>query len=590
MCAAFIEKSPRLVWARGVRIRVLAVVACVIPSALGGFFGYEQWRSSNRSSEPFFSNLGTHTWPITTSSPLAQRYFDQAMAFLSGFNREEAIRSFQAAVANDPKCAMAYWGIALAHGPDINYPAVGKERGHAAWEALAKACGLARNVTDEEKRLIEALGERYDDPMPDDDLELRRAYAQAMLEVHDSFPENPDIGALTVEALFVASPMPRRPTPAANQARLHMVEILDEALAKDPHHVLALHLMIHVCEDTPLFDKAKQAAKTLEELNIELGHLLHMPSHVDIRVGKWREAVAANERALAADRAYLALGQKPSRYLHYVDHNSHMLAFAACMCGQSHKAEQAARDVARQFSRQHAGQQAAKNEGFLALPYEVEIRFGRWDAILAEPEPSNRSPMASALWHYARGVAYAAKKDVRLAKAEQQAFAGVRRAVPENEEFRKNSAQSILAVADAMLAGEILYREQKANEAVTVLTEGVMLEDALGGHDPPDWMLPVRHVLGATLMDCGKYAEAETVFRGDLAKYPENGWSLYGLAQSLKLQGKNAEAALVKARFDKVWADADFHLQSSCCCLPDRNQRAGMPSRPSFGRRDPHGR
>jgi len=553
------------------RMRILALSAGVLLCGLGAVVGRGHWRSINWSTEPIVPGLGNHSWTITTSSPVAQKYFDQGLAYLWGFNHEAAIRSFEAAAANDSQCAMAFWGIALAHGPDINFTDVNKEHGRAAWASLAKACALAPSASESEKALVAALCERYDDPLPADQQELSEAYAQAMLKVQSSFPQDTDIGSLTVESLLICTPL-GKPTPRSNAARAQMIEILDDVLARDPHHLLALHLMIHVCENSPWLEKAKQAAETLRERSPGLGHLLHMPSHADIRVGQWREAVVANEKAIAADQAYLRTGPKIGRYQNYINHSSHMLAFAALMCGQRQKAEQTTRDLALRLYQERTDKRAAKNDGYVALAYEVEIRFGRWDAILAEPEPPDRFPTARALWRYARGIAYAAKKNVALAKVEQKAFTTARTAVSKDATFRKSSAQEILGVAEKMLAGEILYRDHQTDDAVSALREGVLLEETLHGLDPPDWMLPVRHVLGATLMDCGRYAEAETVYRNDLAKYPENGWSLYGLTQSLKMQGKKSEAMKTRARFDKAWADADFHLPSSCCCLPSRDK------------------
>jgi tetratricopeptide (TPR) repeat protein len=547
--------------------RLIALGLCLFGSGVYAVVLIAQWRCSNCSNEPFFPGLGNHSRKVTTSSPIAQRYFDQGFAFLSGFNHDEALRSFDAAAANDPDCAMAYWGIAMAHGCDLNRVDISKAHGSAAWKALATACRLAPTATEVERALIEALCDRYDDPAPDDQRGLNEAYANAMLQVHSAFPQDSDVGALTVEALLISGAKLPPLSAGVDGQKPKIIEILDRVLANDPQHPLGLHMLVHACENSDWRERARTAALVLRDLNPGLGHLLHMPSHMDVRFGDWHEAVAANEKAVAADLAYARIARPTDRYRRYVNHNYHMLAFAAMMCGQSDKALQATQEIVARISEQHSGGRAGKLDGYVALPFEVFIRFGRWDMILDQPEPAASCPMDRALRRYARAVAYAAKRNVQLAKLEERAFAAARLAVPTTATYRNSNAQDILGIAEKMLAGEILYREYRISEAVAALQEAITREDNLPKSDPPDWIFPVRHALGATLMDAGRYAEAELVYREDLVHYPENGWSLYGLSQCLVKQGKKAEAILVKARLDKTWAGADFKLRSSCCCL-----------------------
>jgi len=336
------------------------------------------------------------------------------------------------------------------------------------------------------------------------------------------------------------------------------------ARAQDP---LALHLTIHALEASSHPEKADAAANRLRDLEPGLGHMVHMPSHIDVRRGRWQDAIVANEKAIAADAAYRKASPQQGFYRVYMAHNLHMLAYAAMMQGESKKSTEAIRQMLAGIPEEFIQATAPMIDGFFAMPYELHMRFGRWDEMLAEPKPRDLFPMTIAVWHYARGVSLAAKKDVAGAKREQESFRVAVKAVPNTEVFAQNPAADILGIAEKTLDGEILYREGKANEAFAALREAARREDHLHYIEPPAWIQPVRHALGAALMDAGRYGEAETVYREDLARYPENGWSLFGLSQSLKKQGKTAEAAEVAKRFDAIWQRADVKLASSCFCL-----------------------
>jgi tetratricopeptide (TPR) repeat protein len=296
-----------------------------------------------------------------------------------------------------------------------------------------------------------------------------------------------------------------------------------------------------------------------------------MPSHIDIRRGRWQEAVVANEKAIAADKAYRAAAAQQGSYRTYMAHNHHMLAYAAMMQGESQKATQAIQELLNDIPQEFRKKNPAVVDGYIAMPYELHLRFGRWDEMLAEPQPATSYPIASALWHYARGVAFAAKNQNDAAKKEQQTFLDLKKEFPADVTFSKNKAIDILGIAEKMLEGEILYREGKTDAAVTALREAVRREDHLHYIEPPAWIQPSRHTLGATLMDAKRYADAEAIYRDDLAHYPENGWSLYGLSRSLRLQGEAAEALTVSMRFDKAWQHADVKLKSSCFCLQGKD-------------------
>jgi tetratricopeptide (TPR) repeat protein len=518
--------------------------------------------------EPHFPKLGNHSRKVATTSLAAQEYFDQGLAFLYGFNHDEAIRSFEAAAAADPQCAMAFWGIAAANGPHINNPKVDEAHAKAAWKALSKARELAGSASAIDQALIDALGKRYADPQPEDRKPLDVAYADAMRKVWEAHPDDVDVGAMTAEALMDLRPWDQwtlagKPQPGTEE----VLQILNAVLAKSPKHPLAVHLLIHAVEASPHPERADAAADRLRDLMPGLGHMVHMPSHIDVRRGRWQDAVLANEKAISADKAYRAVIPQQGLYRIYMAHNHHMLAYAAMMQGQSLKAGATIKELLASVPDDFIKQQAGLVDGFFALPFELHVRFGQWDEMLAEPRPRKEFPVSTALWHYARGVAFAAKGQVDPAKGEQEEFRKAVKSIPPTAVIGKNLAFQVFGVAEKMLDGEILYREGKVDEGIAALRESANREDRLRYIEPPDWIQPVRHALGAALLESRRFADAEQVYRDDLARYPQNGWALYGLSRSLKQQGKQAEALAVKLQFDKAWEHADIKLTSSCFCL-----------------------
>jgi len=517
---------------------------------------------------PLFDGLGGFSRKVTTGSPEAQRYFDQGLAFMYAFNHDEAIRAFRRAGELDPKCAMAFWGVAVANGPHINNPVVPEDRAKSAWKALGEAQHLAPGASPVEQSLILALAARYADPQPEDRKPLEQAYADAMREVWKAYPKDADVGALFAESLADLRPwdlwLPDgRPQPGT----LELVATLESVLALDPRHPLGNHLMIHAVEASPHPETADRAADTLRERQPALGHMVHMPSHIDVRRGRWQEAITANAKAMEADRRYTARSPEQGFYRLYMAHNHHMLTYAAMMTGQSSLALRTIRemiaDIPLEFFRANPFA-----DGFMAMPLEVMMRFGRWDEVLSEPAFPEYVPISGALRRYARAVAYAAKDDVPAALAEQSAFLEARARVPKEAFFGNNTASDVLDVAESFMRGEILFRSGKIDEGLVSLREAAAREDKLRYDEPPDWIQPVRHALGAALLQAGRFAEAEAVFREDLAKLPGNGWGLYGLSRSLQLQKKTAEAEAAERQFDAVWKQADVKIKSACLCLP----------------------
>jgi tetratricopeptide (TPR) repeat protein len=522
----------------------------------------------SKKPEPHFQGLGKHTRHVSTQSAEAQQFFDQGLIFLYGFNHDEAIHSFEAAAANDPKCAMAYWGIAMANGPHINSPTVDKPHAKAAWQALKQAREHLDKATPVEKALIEAVGARYADPQPENRRPLDKGFADAMRKVWAAYPNDADVGALAAEAIMDLRPWDQwtskgKPQPGTEE----VLGILDAVIAKSPAHPLALHLYIHAVEASPHPERADAAALRLRDLDPAIGHLVHMPSHIDVRRGRWQAAVVTNEMAIAADKKYRTMVPQQGFYRIYMAHNYHMLGYAALMQGQSGKSTQAFQELLAAIPDDYLKENAATVDGFFAMPYELHMRFGRWDRMLAEPKPRDILPITCALWHYGRGIAFAAKGQLDKAKAEQKDFLAAKEALPKSARFRKNSGGELLGIAEKMLEGEILYRDGKVDAGIAALREAVRCEDAQKYTEPPNWIQPVRHALGATLLDAKRYADAEVVYREDLEHYPENGWSLYGLSRSLKSQGKQDEARGVAIRFEKAWKHADVKLSSSCFCL-----------------------
>lgn len=544
------------------RTRRVVLASGLVASLVGGS------AAAADAPVPLYGGLGGLSREVTTSSPEAQRYFDQGLAFLYAFNHDEAIRSFRRAGELDPGCAMAFWGIAYANGPHINNPVVPEERASAAWEALGKATAAASGARPVEKALVDALAARYADPQPEDRAPLDQAFADKMRAVWIEFPEDPDVGALFAESLADLRPwdlwLPDgSPQPGTDE----LLATLDAVLALDPRHPLANHLLIHSVEASPHPERADGAADTLRDLQPGLGHLVHMPSHVDVRRGRWQEAVVANTKAIEADRRYAAQAPEQGFYRLYMAHNYHMLTYGAMMTGQSELALETIRamvaDIPLEFFRENPFA-----DGFMAMPLEVLMRFGRWDEILAEPAFPDFVPISRALQHYARAVAYAAKDDVPSARREQAAFLEARGRVPEEAFFGNNSASDVLDVAERLMEGEILYRAGETDAGLAALAAAVAREDQLRYDEPPDWIQPVRHAYGAALLQAGRFAEAEAVFREDLAKLPDNGWGLYGLHRALQLQRKTAEAQAAEQRFDEVWKRADIQIKSPCLCLP----------------------
>lgn len=491
--------------------------------------------ASREAGVPLYDNLGDHHVPITTDVPEAQQYFDQGMRLTYAFNHEEAIRSFREAARLDPDCAMCYWGIALALGPNINLP-MQEDSVTPAMEALETAQALADTVSPREQAYIQALSHRYVQPAPEDRSSLDQAYAQAMGEMVEQYPEDPDAATLYAEALMNLSPWDywhEDNTPAPNSRQL--LSQLERVIEADPDHPGACHYYIHAVE-AAYPERAVPCADRLAELMPGAGHLVHMPAHIYILVGRWDDAIEANLHAVHADEGYITDRNVSGFYpALYYPHNYHFLAFAGMMAGRPQVALDASEQLIRLVDPATAWE-IPELQGLSPYHQLTLLTFEQYDEVLASPELPIDLPLAYGLDKYARGMALTAGGDTQQARA---ALEKVRQASTNIDE---EPAVTLMDIAEQTLAGEIAAADGNTAEAIERLQTAVVLEDQLPYMEPPYWYRPVRHFLGAALLESGQPAEAERVYREDLERFPENAWSLEGLARSLEAQGKNADA------------------------------------------------
>lgn len=511
--------------------------------------------------------MGDTHFPITTREPMAQRFFDQGLAWCYGFHHDEAVRSFQEAARLDPGCAMAYWGMAYATGPHINNMEMTEEATRLAHDNAQKALSLAATVTPLERALIEAVAKRYVWPAPQDRKSLDLAYAEAMRPVHEAYGTNPDVAALFAESLMDLRPWQLwgkdgKPAPETPE----IVRVLEAGLARHPKHPQLCHLYIHAVEASPHPEKALTAAETLDGLVPGVGHLVHMPSHIYVRTAHYERVTETNRRAVEVDRSIVARTGRVGFYELYRAHNFHFVVYGAMFEGRSGDAIRYAREMVTELPADVVRAMPQFLEGFMAVPYHALVRFGRFEEMLREPEPAAYLPATRAFWHYGRGVSLAALGRVDAAVAEQQAFEKAFAAVPENYTMGNNPLRTILEIGRSILKGEIEFRRGNHDVAFAALRDAVRRDEELKYDEPWGWMMPASHPLGALLLAAGRVSEAEEVYRADLKRHPENGWALVGLEECLRKSGKTAEAEAIGARLAKAFARADLEIHSSCFC------------------------
>jgi tetratricopeptide (TPR) repeat protein len=516
-----------------------------------------------------YDGMGNHTRTITTSSDEAQLYFDQGLQLTFGFNHDEAIRSYRRAAELDPSAPMPWWGVAYCLGININDPEMNEQRSRDAWHAVKEARARIGSATPVERALIEALSTRYAWPIPEYRTHLDRAYADAMQRVHEQYPDDVDIAALYAESLMNLQPWDYWTHAGEPNGRiLEVVEILERAMRNNPAHPGANHFYIHAVEASQDPDRAVPAADRLTSLVPGSGHLVHMPSHIYVRVGRYTDAKRSNLAAVAIDRAYFAKAPPPGLYAMYYGHNLHFLAFASMMSGNEADAMKAARDLEADIPEEPLRAYASLIDGIMPTTFHVLARFGRWEEILREPDYPEWRLMSRLVRSYARSVACSALGRTKQARVELEEFERRAAEVPADWMVMQNKSSDLVPIARAIATGELLFRESRREEAYAILREGVAMEDRLVYDEPPGWMLPVRHTLGALMMADERYAECEAIYRQDLAQHRENMWGLTGLSLALKAQGKTSEAVDAGSRLEVALADATLRPSSSCLCQP----------------------
>ena len=506
-----------------------------------------------------FEGLGNHQHAITTTVPRAQAYFDQGLRLTYAFNHGEAIRSYEYALQLDPGCAMCWWGIAFAAGPNIN-ATMDSEGGALAWNAIQHAVALAPDASEAERAYIDALAERYGPDHLADRAARDSAYASAMSELAERFPGDDDAQVLYADALMNLAPWNywnADATPRVGTEEL--LSALERVTERSPEHAGACHFYIHAVEKVDA-ERAVACAERLPDLMPSAGHIVHMPAHIFIRVGRYVDAIEHNHAATHADELYIDAESPRGIYpLAYYPHNYDFLVFAAAMAGHRTEALAAARSGASTVDHgMIAVPELGGLQNYVLLPLRMMTRFGMWEEILEEPVPDTDQDFVTGFSHYARGMALLRTGRAADATAELEML----RARVESPGIQPyvvwwNPASQILTLGALALEAELLHATGDQARTVALLERAVVLEDALIYDEPPPWSIPSRQVLGRIHFERNRFVEAESVFRGDLAQYPENGWSLYGLAAALEAQGDASEASTVMSRFQRAWSTAD---------------------------------
>ena len=551
---------------------MLAVIVIVVAAA--GFYLYNRTKSPPAPDlAPVGANLleglGDYSMPVTSEGPDVQRWFDQGLAMTYGFNHDAAERSFLKAAELDPDCAMCWWGASLVLGPHVNSK-MDPASNAKAWDRLQRAQKAADDATDKEQAFIRALSARYAAEPPQDRRPLDEAYAAAMAELAAKYPDDLDVVTLHAESMMDLQPWDY--WDATGQPKGHTAEVvsqLESVMQRDPKHAGALHLYVHAVEASPDPARGVAAADTLRELLPGSGHLVHMPAHIYARVGRYHDAVLANQQAIGADDAYLAICKPgPGVYpLGYVPHNHHFLWFAATMEGASEIALAAAAATGQRTSdpdlMRAPGFDAMQN--FALTPLYADVRFGRWQQVVETPKPADDLPYMQAMWNYAQGMAAVRQGRIEDAKRFHEALVPAT-TNPDIEKMMAWDRYSLIGgvrIAERFVAAGLARAAKDHDAAIAALNAAVTIEDTLPYDEPPAWHWPSRQALGAVLLEAKKLAEAEKAYRDELQRNPENGWSLHGLAQALKAQGKKADAQEATERFTRAWSNADIDLSKT---------------------------
>lgn len=502
--------------------------------------------------------IGLHH-PVETNSVTAQLYFDQGLSFIYAFNHEAAYWSFLKASQVDPNMAMAYWGMALSLGMNINTP-ITEERSKVANAASRKAVQLAKNGI--EKKYAEAIAKRYSEDPKADQEKLALEYSQEMKNLISQYPDDLDGAALYAESLLDLNPwnqwtLDGKPLPGTMEA----VKTLESIMKRDPNHLGANHYFIHAVEASPHPEIALMSAERLKTLLPSSGHLVHMSSHIYLLVGDYHQAAVSNEAGIAADREYIRkYGMYGTYPIHYMSHNYYLMTRAYTMEGRFEDAKKAADQLASLYTPYY--EMMPDLEYYASSPLTVLITFEHWNDILEMKEPSKKMEVYTSLWHFGRGLAFEKKGELEQAKQEQKLFEESRKNISHEKAFGYNSAAQILDIADACLKAQLSESQGDSKQAIAHLNKAIQIQDSLHYNEPPDWFYPVRETLGNLLLKIGNYPEAEKVFRADISRHPRNGRSLFGLFESVKKQGKTDSAYWINAEFQKAWMYSNISLQN----------------------------
>lgn len=522
-------------------------------------FGQHQHTAAEARPVQLATGLGEVHHPVTTKSAEAQKFFDQGLAYVYAFNHEEAVRSFKRAAELDPQLAMARWGVALALGSNYNLQADAPQL-KEAYANLREAQALAVKASEPERAYIAALAKRYSDDAQADLQKLAADYKAAMSELVKRYPDDLDAATLYAESMMNLRPWKLwSPDGTPAPGTTEIVAVLESVLKRDPRHSGANHYYIHAVEASPNPERALPSAKMLEGLAPAAGHLVHMPSHIYIRTGDYEDAARTNVAAIAADRAYFEKSGKGGVYpAMYYNHNIHFLASSNAMSGRYADALKAARELEASVSPYVKAMPML--EMFMPYTHVALVRFQKWDETLKSPQPERELKITNAYWRFARGMAYASRKQIAEAEAELKRLVETIQEVPADAPLGNSTARGVLAVAENLLAGRIAQARGDKKAMLELMGKAVAAEDAVSYNEPPDWDLPVREWLGGALVAAGDSREAEQVFRAELKKHPRNGRALFGLAESLKRQGKEVDARAAEREFEKAWAQADTKL------------------------------
>ena len=514
-----------------------------------------------RAEATLFDNLGTLHHEITTTSELAQKYFDQGLRLVYAFNHEEAITAFTEASRLDPDAPMPYWGVALSLGPNINSAMDAKAETRAA-DAIHKAAARLVMATPRERAYVEALATRYSSKKSSSRKGRDEAYAKAMRRLASEFSDDVDAAVLFAESMMVLRPWDYwradgRPQPGTED----IVATLEAALGRDPNHPGACHYYIHAVEASPDPQRALACATRLPSLMPGAGHLVHMPAHIFMRVGRYRDASERNVHAATVDREYLLHHPLEGNYATgYYAHNLHFLNASLAMEGRSVEAAQVARDLLGKISVDEIAKEPSL-EWYAPTLLLTMARFGQWGELIRQPPPPKELRFTTGLWHYVRGLAFAATTRFGSAEGELLNLRKSLKALARVKTTEGKLSRTLLKVAERVLVGEMAARRGEYEAGIQALCEALQLETALPYSEPPFWFQPVRHNLGAVLLLAGRPGDAESVYREDLRLNPENGWALHGLVHSLQAQRK--DAAQEEARLRTAWAQADIALTGS---------------------------